>query len=250
MSMDKLIKERKERLSKISPSDIEKAEACREWVNDYEELKLNKNTLNRKETVLYWKEVFEEELPECILENYYRDLLNVKLGMLKIPFYNGIQIDNLQRVLSKAFRELISIQADLAFERYEKKTLMQKREKVFPTPKILDSYFVNTYEIEKKLVAPAQVGSPEWIAKFDKIPNYILSGTVLSNIQPIEEISDGGRGYKLNIYGKINGVYPITITVARNIKIAKICKSMQEAYNVGLRELKNITNNPIFPDGK
>ena len=47
----------------------------------------------------------------------------------------------------------------------------------------------------------------------DKIPNYATSGVVLSNIQPLEEISDRG-GYTLNIYGKINGAYPITITLA------------------------------------
>ena len=48
---------------------------------------------------------------------------------------------------------------------------------------------------------------------------------------------------------KINGAYPITITLAGNIEVSRICRTMQEAYQVGLRELKNITHNPIFPDG-
>ena len=53
--------------------------------------------------------MFEEELPECILESYYEDLSKVKLGMLKLPFYNGSQVDALQRVLSRAFSKLIGI---------------------------------------------------------------------------------------------------------------------------------------------
>ena len=43
-------------------------------------------------------------------------------------------------------------------------------------------------------------------------------------------------------------MHPITITLAGNIEVSKICRSMQEAYRIGLRELKNITHNPIFPD--
>ena len=246
--MNELDRERKMRLSKISAEDLERAEACREWVKDYQALKLTDSTINRRETVLYWKEVFEEELPECILESYYEDLSKVKLGMLKLPFYNGSQVDALQKVLSRAFSKLIGIQADMAFERYENKTLMQKREKAFPTPSIIDDRAMEIYAAEKKLVAPAQVGSQEWIEKFDKIPNYATSGVVLSNIQPLEEISDR-KGFTLNIYGKINGAYPITITLAGNIEVSRICRSMQEAYKVGLRELKNITHNPIFPDG-
>ena len=128
--MDKLIRERKERLSKISPADIEKAEACREWVNDYEELKLNKNTLNRKETVLYWKEVFEEELPECVLENYYRNLSNVKLGMLKIPFYNGIQIDNLQKLIESEAGFLLFVNPKTGWIFAIKNTIQNKKKLV------------------------------------------------------------------------------------------------------------------------
>ena len=79
--MNELDRERKMRLSKISAEDLERAEACREWVKDYQALKLTDSTINRRETVLYWKEVFEEELPECILESYYKDLSKVKLGI-------------------------------------------------------------------------------------------------------------------------------------------------------------------------
>ena len=47
--INELDRERKMRLSKISAEDLERAEACREWVKDYQALKLTDSTINRRD---------------------------------------------------------------------------------------------------------------------------------------------------------------------------------------------------------
>ena len=236
--------------SDFTLEDLEKINECREWVKDYIDLNARKALdPNKRRTVFYWKKVFEDTLPSFLLEKFYDELDRENFGLARIPFVGDRQLNRLQEILDKYQRKIFYIIVDLDMEKYNEKERIRKREAAFPTPKNLNEDTVNRYNIEKKFIAPTQTGTDEWAEKMDKVPGYLLTGRVLQNIQPLEEISDGGF-YKLKIYGRINGSYPAVIFAGSRIEEVKLCNSMQEAYEVGLYELKKISGSTILPTGR
>ena len=236
--------------SDFSLEDLEKINECREWVDDYIDLNARRAVdPNKRKTVFYWKKVFEETLPSFLLEKFYDELSGENFGLAKIPFIGDRQLSRLQEILDKYHGKILYVIVNLNMAKYHEKEQMRKREAAFPTPKTLNEDTINRYKIEQKLIAPTQTGTDEWAEKMDKVPGYLLTGRVLQNIQPLEEISDGGF-YKLKIYGRINGSYPAVIFAGSRIEEVKLCNSMQEAYEVGLSELKKMSGSTILPNGR
>ena len=236
--------------SDFSLEDLEKINECREWVDDYIDLNARRAaTPNKRRTVLYWKKVFEETLPSFLLEKFYDELSGENFGLARIPFIGDRQLSRLQEILDKYHGKILYVIVNLNMAKYHEQEQMRKREAAYPTPKTLNEDTINRYKIEQKLIAPTQTGTDEWAEKMDKVPGYLLTGRVLQNIQPLEEISDGGF-YKLKIYGKVNGSYPAVIFAGSRIEEVKLCNSMQEAYEVGLSELKKVSGSTILPNGR
>ena len=236
--------------SDFSLEDLEKINECREWVDDYIDLNARKAVdPNKRKTVFYWKKVFEDTLPSFLLRKFYDELSGENFGLARIPFIGDRQLSRLQEILDKYHGKILYVIVNLNMAKYHEQEKMRKREAAYPTPKTLNEDTINRYKIEQKLIAPTQTGTDAWAEKMDKVPGYLLTGRVLQNIQPLEEISDGGF-YKLKIYGRINGSYPAVIFAGSRIEEVKLCNSMQEAYEVGLSELKKISGSTILPTGR
>ena len=236
--------------SDFSLEDLEKINECREWVDDYIDLNARKAvTANQRRTVFYWKKVFEETLPSFLLEKFYDELDGENLGLVRIPLIGDHQLNRLQEILDKYHGKILYVIVNLNMVKYHEQEKMRKREAAYPTPKTFDEDTLNRYKIEQKFIAPTQTGTEEWAEKMDKVPGYLLTGRVLQNIQPLEEISDGGF-YNLKIYGRINGSYPAVLCAGSRIETIKLCNSMQEAYEVGLAKLKEMSGSTILPNGR